>query len=180
MELNWKTLSNLKDYLISDTGIIFSRTLGREVSQFESRDGYKKVTLRLGVCSRKTFSVHRLVALAFIPNPNNKPTVNHKDGDKSNNSVCNLEWATRSEQTQHAWNTGLIKDIKTRANAVIDSLGNEVICVTTGEIFRSVGEAARAYDLKVTNLSRVCKGVKGYKTAGKLANGTKLEWRYYK
>lgn len=54
-------------------------------------------------------SVHRIVALTFIVNTENKPTVNHKDGNKQNNNVANLEWSTHSEQTQHAFDTGLIK-----------------------------------------------------------------------
>lgn len=54
-------------------------------------------------------TVHRVVALTFIENQENKPTVNHKDGNKQNNKISNLEWSTHSEQTVHAVNTGLIK-----------------------------------------------------------------------
>lgn len=51
--------------------------------------------------------IHRLVALLFVPNPENKPMVNHKDGNKMNSYYKNLEWVTRSENERHAWATGL-------------------------------------------------------------------------
>lgn len=60
--------------------------------------------------------IHRLVALAFIPNPNNKPCVNHIDGDKQNNCVSNLEWLNWDENIQHAYENGLAKLIYGKAN----------------------------------------------------------------
>lgn len=75
--------------------------------------------------------VHRLVAETFIPNPDNKPDVNHIDGDKLNNNVWNLEWCTRSENMYHAVRTGLTKT-------------ERVQIVETGEIFNSSVECARA------------------------------------
>lgn len=74
-------------------------------SQRTDPNGYKQVDLWNG--SGRTHRVHRLVAKAFIPNPKKKRTVNHKDGDKTNNHVDNLEWATYSENNQHMHDTGL-------------------------------------------------------------------------
>lgn len=59
----------------------------------------------------QNFRIHRLIALAFIPNPENKETINHKDGNKLNNEISNLEWATRAENTRHAWKNGLTKAV---------------------------------------------------------------------
>lgn len=81
----------------------------------------------------KNSLVHRLVAQAFVPNPNNFPQVNHKDGDKKNCVVDNLEWVTVSDNVQHAIKTGLRNDSWRR---------KPVVCVETGEEFASVSIAA--------------------------------------
>ena len=71
--------------------------------------GYEYVSLRKNK-HNKNYSVHRLVAQAFIPNPNNYSDVNHKDGNKRNNNVNNLEWCTRSYNLAHAIKIGLVKN----------------------------------------------------------------------
>jgi hypothetical protein len=87
------------------------------------KNSYSKYVLRENGIN-KTFLKHRLIALAYLPNPENKPHINHKDGDKTNNCISNLEWATRSENMKHALNSGLLvpnsKGKHYRAKIVLD------------------------------------------------------------
>ncbi len=94
-------------YTVSDTGEVHSlnyrRTgLVRELKIMHDSNGYPRVELRKDGY-RKTLSLHRLVAIAFIPNPDNKPQVNHKDGNPKNCHVENLEWVTASENLIHSY-----------------------------------------------------------------------------
>jgi len=106
----WEPIKDFETrYLISDTGKVMSLVTNQLISKNrKTKDGYMKVTLRKDGKAHD-FRIHRLVALHFIENPHNKETVNHKDGDKTNNHVDNLEWATREEQVQHSYDLGLKK-----------------------------------------------------------------------
>lgn len=103
-------INGVKDYFISKEGLVY-----RQLSFKNDRNGYLRARLPFGGKlsdgrnKRKFIPLHRLVALAFIPNPDNKETVNHINGIKTDNDVQNLEWATRREQTEHMWRTGLKK-----------------------------------------------------------------------
>jgi hypothetical protein len=105
---HWKSIAGFEDYEISDEGRVKSHKYGREaiLKPRISHDGYVWYSL----CKHGrgfTKRANRLVAEAFIPNPESKSTVNHIDGNKMNNSVDNLEWATREEQMRHAYDNGL-------------------------------------------------------------------------
>lgn len=112
----WKDIQGYENmYQVSDLGRIRSldrvNSLGQNIkgkirkTRMDNR-GYPIVRLSKEG-KYKDLPIHRLVAIAFIPNPDNKETVNHIDGDKINWSIGNLEWMTTEENTKHAFNTGL-------------------------------------------------------------------------
>lgn len=93
-EILWKTIEGYVGlYEVSSTGLIRSEKTQKLNKPHINHKGYYKVTLS-NCGTKKNFRIHRLVAIAFIPNPENKPEVNHKDLNKLNNNVENLEWVT--------------------------------------------------------------------------------------
>ena len=114
------------------------------------RYGYYYVSLTK---KHKKHKVHRLVALMFIPNPENKPQVNHKWGVKTDNRASELEWNTPSENEIHKCRI-LGKSVK------------KVICVTTGEIYNSIKEASEKLNIDNSSITKCCKGKQ--KTSGRI------------
>lgn len=95
----WKPVTYCNKYEVSSLGRI-RNTRGRILKTYETKSGYIKIGLKYQN-SRRNFFLHRLVATAFIPNPLNKPHVNHKNGIKTDNTILNLEWCTRNENMRH-------------------------------------------------------------------------------
>jgi len=104
-------------YVVADNGKIFSnkRKIKKELIGKVTKYGYRMIVFTIN--KKKVYvNAHRIVAKSFIPNPLNKPEVNHIDGDKLNNSVINLEWVTASENQKHAQLNGLCKSNKININ----------------------------------------------------------------
>jgi len=180
MESNWKTYKGFSRYSISSNGTVWDNKLDVAVSRTPNEDGYLKVTLRSDLNKRKGFSVHRLVALLFLDNPNNLPEVNHKNGIKKDCSVDNLEWMTHSDNIQHAWDTGLIKNTEQRVRKIREANSykfKKVMCINTGEEFDSVSDAAKFYGGARSNLWAVLNG-KGKTFCVHPVTKEKLKWKY--
>ena len=95
----WKTIEGFDNYKISTLGNVKNK-VNKKLSIRLTKEGYNRVRLYGNVIQNKC--VHRLVAETYIPNPENKEQVNHMDGNKANNMLCNLEWMTRQENVTHA------------------------------------------------------------------------------
>lgn len=95
-------------YKINEQGEIFNTKTNKQLYGSIKSNGYKSVTLTINGI-KKSYMIHRLVALTFIPNPNNLPQVNHKDRNKINNNVDNLEWVSANDNLKHVRETSQIK-----------------------------------------------------------------------
>lgn len=166
MEEIWKDVKGYETiYQVSDLGRVKRLTsldsLGRRkttrIMAVHVHNGY--VIIRLSKNSiRKTYSVHRLVAKVFIINLDGKGEVNHIDGNKINNNVCNLEWVTRSENQLHAYKTGLDNPSTKSRN---DYRSKPVVQILNGEIintFPSAKEAQRQTGFCQGAISNCCRG----------------------
>ena len=98
-------------YAISDEGKIFNLRTGREKHKVVMPSGYEYIHLNKGDKNGRMFRVHRLVAKAFIPNPDRFPQVNHINGNKQDNRASNLEWCTPLQNQRHAIESGLFNTV---------------------------------------------------------------------
>jgi hypothetical protein len=174
LQEEWRDIAGFEGcYQVSNIGRV--RSLSRMISNgkgfYRSKDkilkpntlfkGYLQVELKRSL-RRHPLQVHRLVAIAFLPNTKNYPQVNHKNGDKQDNRVENLEWCDNSMNQKHAWENGLQK-VSGKAGKpkrmVVLSKDNEV------NIFESVADAMRFLGLKSNaNIQKVLHKVKHYNT----------------
>lgn len=149
------------EWIISDNPV-------RELKPTLRKKGYLKVDLRN---NNKRFGafIHRLVALSFIPNPENKPEVNHKDGNKSNNCVGNLEWCTQIENHRHKCRMGLNVVKKGEDHylhgkfGVLHHSSKSVIQIDLSDnvitVYPSIRDAAKSFDKHPSGISKCCHGV---------------------
>jgi hypothetical protein len=173
--MEWKQVIGFEGlYIVSENGNVLSLGNGcstntltkneRHLTQRLSRNGYLNV--KLSKQGERTYiSVHRLVALSFIPNPEKKPQVNHKDGNKGNNHISNLEWATARENIRHSVDNGLQvmpKGIDNPCSKQIRqlSISNELI-----REWGSINEVKRIMGFNSFGIIKCCKKEKKYNTA---------------
>ena len=168
-----KLIKGMTDYLITLDGRVFSLYSMQFLKNFVKND-YVYVKIK-----DKSHRVHRLVALTYLPNPENKATVNHIDGVKTNNMLFNLEWATQSENVQHACDTGLtpVTDLmrengrKMKCNLIMGynpAVVKLVLNEETGIYYEGVKEAGETIGLTQRQMWK--------RLSGELKNTTKFKY----
>ena len=197
-------------YMVSNCGRVkslkFSNGKREKIMKLSDRgNGYLRVSLSKDGES-KHYNVHRLAAIAFIPNPDNLPYVNHKDECKTNNNVDNLEWCTveynntygtaRERQAEKIKGRPCSEEAKKKLSEKMKGRhyhteeskkriseknkgknSRKVQCITTGEVFESINEASKKYNINQANISACCRGKA--KSAGKNpVTGEKMIWIY--
>lgn len=142
MEEKWKQIKGFEGYMISSLGNVLN-PYKRILKPIPNYKGYFRVYLSNDAIKHKQFFIHRLVAMAFIPNPDNLPQINHKDKNPKNNSVENLEWCDNTYNQRYS-------------NAMkINQYG------INGDFIKkwdAIADVKRAIGIPTTNVSKCCKG----------------------
>ena len=145
-------------YQVSNYGRIKSLYTNKLKKATIKNTGYKCVDLYLNG-KRENKTIHRLVAMAFIPNPNSYKVINHIDGNKLNNNVNNLEWCTQSYNIKHSYDNNL--HIPTIEKA-INSRKRKILCHQNNKKYNSIIEAAKDLNLNTGKICEVCKGTRNH------------------
>lgn len=143
--LKGRKIRDFPNYTVTRTGDVYN-SKGQKLKPLLSGKGYARVSLSNESVKHKRMSVHRLVADAFIENPDKLPQVNHLDENKFNNSVGNLEWSTPLDNLNHS-------HVIEKASA---AKYHKVRCKTTGKVYGSIKEACDELGLHHSNLVACC------------------------
>lgn len=146
-----KNISGLENYFIDEEGRVFSTVTSniRELKSGLNYKGYPQIKLR-----GKSYKIHRLVAEAFIPNPDNLPQVNHLDGCKTNNAVSNLEWANNSDNQLHAWANNL-QPVRHAPNISLTQEQADMIRKEYVDLGLATAELGRKYGVSKTTIKDI-------------------------
>lgn len=161
----WKRVTKYPTYLISTKGRLWSLRSHIIGHGNEDKDGYFRHTF--GKKGSDNIRIHKLVATHFIPNPNNLETIDHKDNDKHNNDISNLQWMSRGDNSR-----------KSHRGKKMNNIRKRIICLDTMKIYDTVAEAARDTGCYASGIMYCCKGINQFTYPDYPSRERKLHWRY--
>ena len=139
MSVEWRPIEGYENYSVSNTGLVRNESTGRYLAFSKDRYGYLHTSLsKNGIV--KQFGVHRVVAKTFIPNPDCLATVDHKNGDKEDNNVSNLQWLSYGDNLEKYWKNHR----------------KPVVCIESGVVYQSAYHAATELGLTQSHIAEVC------------------------
>lgn len=141
MRIFVKLIKFKEKYSVTNDGLVWSNMRDKFLRTQKDKDGYKTIVLRINGKATYNF-IHRLVAEAFVQNYNSLTYVNHKNGVKSDNRAVNLEWITKKDNNEHAFENGLHVNPK-----------QSLFCISTNEYFESQMEASRKLKISQSHIS---------------------------
>lgn len=149
-------------YYVSDLGRVLNTKTGRFLKMHKNnKTGY----LQLGLWKdgkMKLFLIHRLVATAFIPNPDNLDTVDHINGQKNDNRACNLQWLSNHDNASKFHREQITQEqrkfYRENIKKTNEVCKKSIICLETGKIYKSITQASEELNLDNSNISKVCNG----------------------
>lgn len=161
----WKIFNFNPYYAVNERGEVKRIRDGYRPKYWYDKDGYTSCSLNDGKGHKIKYRVHRLVAMAFIPNPENKPEVNHLNSIRDDNRVENLEWSTRRENELHAYRDGRHPELRQKARENLLKYAVSAISVPVaqynekGEMvaqYKSLSQASQICGISLSNISKSC------------------------